>query len=162
MMTMRKEASDPPRRRQARRPQDRAYLLCRPARGPGFLMLHELRAIMKYNPAEAYALAIGHLATLPRRRPFVHLAERTRASPRGALRAAALLAQRGSTCEPDGRSGQARNALRHSSRASGQVPEVRLRGGAGALARRKTLGVGGASAGTSGLSVTFFGRITRC
>ena len=30
--------------------------------GPGFLMLHNFRVIMKYNPAEAYALAIGHLA----------------------------------------------------------------------------------------------------
>ena len=32
------------------------------ARGPSFLMLDNFRAIMKYNPAEAYALAIGHLA----------------------------------------------------------------------------------------------------
>jgi len=30
--------------------------------GPGFLMLSNFRAIMKYNPAEAYALAIGHFA----------------------------------------------------------------------------------------------------
>ena len=30
--------------------------------GPAFLMLENFRAIMKYNPAEAYALAIGHLA----------------------------------------------------------------------------------------------------
>ena len=28
----------------------------------GFLMLNNFRVIMKYNPAEAYALAIGHLA----------------------------------------------------------------------------------------------------
>ena len=36
---------------------------CPPAhQGPGFLMLHNFRVIMKYNPAEAYALAIGHLA----------------------------------------------------------------------------------------------------
>ncbi|TMJ06041.1 MAG: lytic murein transglycosylase [Alphaproteobacteria bacterium] len=32
------------------------------ARGPAFLLLDNFRAIMKYNPAEAYALAIGHLA----------------------------------------------------------------------------------------------------
>ena len=32
------------------------------ARGPSFLMLDNFRAVMKYNPAEAYALAIGHLA----------------------------------------------------------------------------------------------------
>jgi peptidoglycan lytic transglycosylase B len=45
------------------RPGERAYLLI-PAgvQGPGFLMLHNFGVIMKYNPAEAYALAIGHLA----------------------------------------------------------------------------------------------------
>jgi lytic murein transglycosylase len=45
------------------RPGERAYLLV-PAgvQGPGFLMLQNFRVIMKYNPAEAYALAIGHLA----------------------------------------------------------------------------------------------------
>ena len=42
---------------------DRAYLLAPAgARGPAFLMLNNFRAILKYNPAEAYALAIGHLA----------------------------------------------------------------------------------------------------
>jgi peptidoglycan lytic transglycosylase B len=42
---------------------DRAFLLI-PAgvQGPGFLMLTNFRVIMRYNPAEAYALAIGHLA----------------------------------------------------------------------------------------------------
>src|SRR5438105_14995274 len=45
------------------RPEDRGYLLL-PAgmRGPAFLMLNNFRVIMKYNPAEAYAMAIGHLA----------------------------------------------------------------------------------------------------
>lgn len=45
------------------RPDDQAYLLV-PAgvQGPSFLMLHNFRVIMRYNPAEAYALAIGHLA----------------------------------------------------------------------------------------------------
>ena len=44
-------------------PDARAFLLV-PAgiQGPGFLMLHNFRVIMRYNPAEAYALAIGHLA----------------------------------------------------------------------------------------------------
>jgi membrane-bound lytic murein transglycosylase B len=32
------------------------------ADGPGFLMLQNFRVIMRYNPAEAYALAIGHFA----------------------------------------------------------------------------------------------------
>ena len=45
------------------RPGDKAYLFVPAgARGPSFLMLENFRAIMKYNPAEAYALAIGHLA----------------------------------------------------------------------------------------------------
>jgi lytic murein transglycosylase len=45
------------------RPEERGYLLV-PAgnQGPGFLMLHNFRVLMKYNPAEAYALAIGHLS----------------------------------------------------------------------------------------------------
>src|SRR5262249_44825745 len=45
------------------RPDDTAFLLI-PAgvQGPGFLMLTNFSVIMKYNPAEAYALAIGHLA----------------------------------------------------------------------------------------------------
>jgi lytic murein transglycosylase len=44
-------------------PDDHAFLLI-PAgvQGPGFLMLANFRVIMRYNPAEAYALAIGHLA----------------------------------------------------------------------------------------------------
>ena len=44
-------------------PSDKAYLLAPAgAAGPGFLMLQNFRVIMKYNPAEAYALAIGHFA----------------------------------------------------------------------------------------------------
>jgi membrane-bound lytic murein transglycosylase B len=44
------------------RPTDRATLFL-PAgvTGPAFLMLNNFRVFMKYNPAEAYALAIGHL-----------------------------------------------------------------------------------------------------
>jgi lytic murein transglycosylase len=43
--------------------EDRGYLLV-PAghQGPAFIMLHNFRVLMKYNPAEAYALAIGHLS----------------------------------------------------------------------------------------------------
>jgi membrane-bound lytic murein transglycosylase B len=45
------------------RATDKAWLFVPAgARGPSFLMLENFRAIMKYNPAEAYALAIGHLA----------------------------------------------------------------------------------------------------
>src|SRR3982075_258148 len=44
-------------------PAEKAYLLAPAgAEGPGFLMLQNFRVIMKYNPAEAYALAIGHFA----------------------------------------------------------------------------------------------------
>jgi len=55
------------------RTADRAYLLVPAgARGPSFLMLNNFRVIMKYNPAEAYALAIGHLADRMRgAQPFV-------------------------------------------------------------------------------------------
>jgi lytic murein transglycosylase len=45
------------------RASDRAFLLLPAgAGGPAFLMLPNFRVIMRYNPAEAYALAIGHLA----------------------------------------------------------------------------------------------------
>jgi peptidoglycan lytic transglycosylase B len=45
------------------RPADKGYLLVPAgASGPAFLMLNNFRVLMKYNPAEAYALAIGHLA----------------------------------------------------------------------------------------------------
>jgi membrane-bound lytic murein transglycosylase B len=45
------------------RPTDRASLLVPAgAGGPAFLMLNNFRVLMKYNPAEAYAMAIGHLA----------------------------------------------------------------------------------------------------
>ncbi len=45
------------------RPGDLAFLTAPAgARGPAFLMIDNFRVIMKYNPAEAYALAIGHLA----------------------------------------------------------------------------------------------------
>jgi membrane-bound lytic murein transglycosylase B len=51
-------------------PAARAYLLVPAgARGPSFLMTQNFRAIMKYNPAEAYAMAIGHLADRMRGEP---------------------------------------------------------------------------------------------
>src|SRR4029077_13185534 len=44
-------------------PTEKAYLPAPDgAEGPGFLMLQNFRVIMKYNPAEAYALAIAHFA----------------------------------------------------------------------------------------------------
>ncbi|MBV8924763.1 MAG: lytic murein transglycosylase, partial [Bradyrhizobium sp.] len=51
-------------------PADKAYLLAPAgAEGPSFLMLQNFRVIMKYNPAEAYALAIGHFADRLRGQP---------------------------------------------------------------------------------------------
>src|SRR5207245_6315712 len=45
------------------RAQDRAYLLVPAgAQGPGFLVLQNFRVVLKYKPAAAYALAIGHVA----------------------------------------------------------------------------------------------------
>jgi lytic murein transglycosylase len=45
------------------RDSDQAWLLAPAgAQGPAFLMLQNFRVILRYNPAEAYALAIGHFA----------------------------------------------------------------------------------------------------
>jgi membrane-bound lytic murein transglycosylase B len=99
-------------------PAEKAYLFAPAgAEGPGFLMLQNFRVIMKYNPAEAYALAIGHFADrLAGGRPFIQpwprqerelsLAER--------LELQQLLAQRGFyRGTPDGQFGsQTRSALR--------------------------------------------------
>ncbi|SIO21415.1 lytic murein transglycosylase [Bradyrhizobium erythrophlei] len=95
-----------------------AYLLAPAgAEGPGFLMLQNFRVIMKYNPAEAYALAIGHFADRlrggppfvqpwPRQERVLSRAER--------LELQQLLAQRGFyRGTPDGQfGGQTREALR--------------------------------------------------
>ena len=98
---------------------EKAYLLA-PAgsQGPGFLMLTNFRVIMKYNPAEAYAMAIGHFADRlrggppvvqpwPRQERVLSRAER--------LELQQLLAQRGFyKGTPDGQfGGQTREALRN-------------------------------------------------
>src|SRR4051812_6909846 len=111
------------------RPNDRAYLLIPAgAQGPGFLMLPNFRVIMKYNPSEAYAMAIGHLADRLRGGPpFVQPWPRqervlTRAE-RNELQQ--LLAQHGyDVGEPDGRLGaKTRVALRQFQAAKGLVPD---------------------------------------
>ncbi len=100
-------------------PAEKAYLLAPAgAEGPGFLMLQNFRVIMKYNPAEAYALAIGHFADRlrggqpfvqpwPRQERQLSLAER--------LELQQLLAQRGFyRGTPDGQfGGETRQALRN-------------------------------------------------
>jgi lytic murein transglycosylase len=111
------------------RPSDRAYLLVPAgARGPAFLMLQNFRVIMKYNPAEAYALAIGHLSdrlrgggpllqAWPREERPLTVAERYELQQ--------LLGQRGFDIgEPDGRIGpRTRIAIRNFQVTTGQIPD---------------------------------------
>jgi lytic murein transglycosylase len=111
------------------RPDDKAFLLVPAgAQGPGFLMLQNFRVIMKYNPAEAYAMAIGHLADRLRGGgPFVQPWPRhERVLTRGErYELQQLLAERGyDVGEPDGRlGGRTRNALRQFQQAVGAVPD---------------------------------------
>jgi membrane-bound lytic murein transglycosylase B len=111
------------------RGEDRAFLLLPAgAQGPGFLMLQNFRVIMKYNPAEAYALAIGHLADRlrggepfvqpwPRQERVLSRAERYELQQR--------LAEQGFELgEPDGRlGGMTRTALRKFQASIGHVPD---------------------------------------
>jgi peptidoglycan lytic transglycosylase B len=97
---------------------DKAYLLAPAgAEGPGFLMLQNFRVIMKYNPAEAYALAIGHFADRLRGgSPFVQPWPRQERELSRAerLELQQLLVQRGFyRGTPDGQfGGETREALR--------------------------------------------------
>ena len=111
------------------RPEDKAYLLL-PAgsQGPGFLMLQNFRVIMKYNPAEAYALAIGHLADRLRGgEPFAQSWPRyERVLTRDErYEMQALLAQHGfDVGEPDGQfGGRTRAALRQFQATAGLAPD---------------------------------------
>jgi membrane-bound lytic murein transglycosylase B len=111
------------------RPNDQAYLLV-PAgvQGPGFLMLQNFRVIMRYNPAEAYALAIGHLADrLKGGEPFVQSWPRYERvlSHAERLELQTRLAQQGFALgEPDGRLGaQTRSAIRKFQSEIGRVPD---------------------------------------
>ena len=100
------------------RTNDKVYLLAPAgAGGPGFLMMQNFRVIMKYNPAEAYAMAIGHFADRLRGAPaFVQPWPRQeRVLSRGErLELQQLLAQRGFyKGSPDGQlGGMSREALR--------------------------------------------------
>jgi membrane-bound lytic murein transglycosylase B len=111
------------------RPDDKGFLLVPAgAQGPGFLMLQNFRVIMKYNPAEAYAMAIGHLADRLRGgEPFAQAWPRhERVLTRGErYELQQLLAERGfDVGEPDGRlGGRTRNALRQFQQSVGAVPD---------------------------------------
>ena len=112
-----------------RDPDARAYLLLPAgARGPPFLMLQNFRVIMKYNPAEAYALAIGYLADRlrgggpfvqpwPRDERVLTLDERYEMQH--------LLARRGFDAgEPDGLLGpRTRLAIRNFQASIGAIPD---------------------------------------
>src|ERR1700748_2391518 len=100
-------------------PNDKAYLLAPAgAEGPSFLMMQNFRVLMKYNPAEAYALAIGHFADRLRGgQPFVQPwprqeRELTRAER---LELQQLVAARGFYCGTPDRQigGETREALRN-------------------------------------------------
>src|SRR5690242_2780057 len=110
-------------------PNEQAFLLV-PAgiQGPGFLMLRNFRVIMRYNPAEAYALAIGHLADRLRGLgPFVQAWPRYERvlSRAERLQLQEELARRGfDVGEPDGRLGaRTRDAIRDFQARSGRVPD---------------------------------------
>jgi membrane-bound lytic murein transglycosylase B len=111
------------------RPGDRAYLLLPAgARGPAFLMLNNFSVIMRYNPAEAYALAIGHLADRLRGEgPIVQAWPREeRALPLDdRLEMQQLLARRGFKIgDTDGRlGGRTRAAIRDFQARSGLIPD---------------------------------------
>ena len=109
---------------------DRAFPAAAPPapRGPAFLMLQNFHVIMKYNPAEAYALAIGYLAdrlrgggplvqSWPRDERALTITERYELQQ--------LLARRGFDIgEPDGLLGpRTRIAIRNFQVATGQVPD---------------------------------------
>jgi len=111
------------------RPAERAGLLLPAgARGPAFLMPQNFRVIMKYNPAEAYALATGHLADRLRGGgPLVHPWPRDERvlTLQERYQMQQLLAQRGFKIgEPDGFIGpQTRFAIRNFQESIGQIPD---------------------------------------
>ena len=111
------------------RPGDEAFLLVPGGvQGPGFLMLQNFRVIMRYNPSEAYALAIGHLADRlagggpfaqrwPRYEPVLSRDDR--------LELQQLLVRHGyDVGEPDGRLGaKTRAAIRQFQARNGRIPD---------------------------------------
>jgi membrane-bound lytic murein transglycosylase B len=112
------------------RPADRATLFL-PAgtNGPAFLMLNNFRVLMKYNPAEAYALAIGHLGDRLRGEPPLVTAwpreERVLTSAeRYEMQQHLVRLGFDIGGEPNGRlSAKSRSAIRHFQASQGLVPD---------------------------------------
>jgi membrane-bound lytic murein transglycosylase B len=108
---------------------DNAFLLLPAgARGPAFLMLQNFRVIMKYNPAEAYALAAGYLSDRMRGgAPFVQQWPRDERvlTLDERLELQQLLARHGFDIgNPDGRLGpRTRIAIRNYQASVGLVPD---------------------------------------
>ena len=110
-------------------PADRgSVILPAGARGPAFLILQNFRVIMKYNPAEAYALGTGYLADRMRGgTPVLHPWPRDErmltAQERYELQQ--LLARRGYNIgAPDGFIGpHTRLAIRSFQQSIGQIPD---------------------------------------
>jgi membrane-bound lytic murein transglycosylase B len=111
------------------RPGVRASLLLPAgARGPAFLVLQNFRVIMKYNPAEAYALATGYLADRLRGgAPLVHSWPRDERvlTEQERYELQQRLAQHGfAVGMPDGLIGpQTRLAIRNYQVSIGQIPD---------------------------------------
>ena len=111
------------------RPDDLGYLLVPAgAQGPAFLMLGNFRVIMRYNPSEAYALAVGHLADRLRGgEPFVQSWPRHERvlSRSERLELQEHLARAGyDVGKPDGRLGaKTRAALRAFQHRAGKIPD---------------------------------------
>ncbi|MGH6671232.1 MAG: lytic murein transglycosylase [Xanthobacteraceae bacterium] len=105
-----------------------SLLLPAGARGPAFLILQNFRVIMKYNPAEAYALATGYLADRLRGEgPLLHPWPRDERvlTLQQRYQMQELLAQRGFRIgTPDGLIGpQTRLAIRDYQKSIGQIPD---------------------------------------
>jgi lytic murein transglycosylase len=111
------------------RPDDHGFLLVPAgARGPAFVAINNFRVLMRYNPSEAYALAVGHLAdrirggeafvrAWPREETVLSRAERIEVQ--GRLSALGFYAG-----ESDGRWGdKTRAALRDFQAKAGLVPD---------------------------------------
>lgn len=120
----------PAREKTFPRPDALAYLsLPAGSGGPALLLSYNFRVLLHYNPAEAYALAVGHLADRLRGEgPFAHPWPRVERALSSAERfeLQQLLARRGFDIggAPDGLIGpQSRGAIQRFQAAAGMIPD---------------------------------------